>query len=493
MLGTDGELSTEVSGWCRRLGRESSVLTSSSDRQLLGELAFEGPVHIAADASATRSLHTAKLRIGSALVDPDKTIASEHEEEAIVFGMKTGATLYVGLQTYGGSLQGEILIRLLPSEFDLLWEQSASHPSVYVKGELLGVGYSRPMALADDHASARIRVLQLRVADEFAVSSSWLELRRTMDFEDAWDLDHFGDSNYGQVRRIVKEFAGSAASSCLAMPERDSVVMHVKELLREARRTFRNPLSLTGEAFANVWNLSRAEFEKLLTARDSTEVDKLKGQFDQLWQHVSVLQVLTAGEAKASAEAAGHRAAVEELETLAEELLSKPSVNSPTLEWALLDALVYAECIAFAKLVIPGKRMFGVPIQAPIPGLQPFKTLGKSVVSTVMSVIGETIKVFATFAVAYLLAQENVQTAWVITTGATAARWVRLAVLWREMHPRVRLAELLDKMAAVSELFKTTHFNAQAARDQLRRVTYDGAVFSPWVANILDARIRREQ
>lgn len=42
-----------------------------------------------------------------------------------------------------------------------------------------------------------------------------------------------------------------------------------------------------------------------------------------------------------------------------------------------------------------------------------------------------------------------------------------------------------------NDTLRTLHFNPLLLREQLYRVTADGANFSPWVFNLLDARIRR--
>lgn len=167
-------------------------------------------------------------------------------------------------------------------------------------------------------------------------------------------------------------------------------------------------------------------------------------------------------------------------------------MHSGFLEWALIDALIYAECIAFAQMVVSGQMVIGLQVPGELQGISPSKLAGKELAKGAGRAALELAKVVATFIVANGLAAENVQTAWIITTGVTAARWVRLAILQQGAPAPQAPAALLTKMAGAHELLKWRHFNARAFRQELYRLSSEGAVFSPWVFNILDARIRRE-
>ncbi|MDM0071645.1 hypothetical protein [Variovorax sp. J31P207] len=176
----------------------------------------------------------------------------------------------------------------------------------------------------------------------------------------------------------------------------------------------------------------------------------------------------------------------------AHRLLSRPEVSSPTLEWALIDALVHAECLGLAQIVHSNKTMLGMPLATPLEGAQAAPGAMRQWLKGLGELFVEGLKLVATFFLAFALTQGEPQSAWIVTTGITVARWLRKAILWKQLNPPKPGAELLLKMATFYELFKRPDFNAGAARDQLYRLSAEGAMFSPWVASLLDARARRE-
>lgn len=125
-------------------------------------------------------------------------------------------------------------------------------------------------------------------------------------------------------------------------------------------------------------------------------------------------------------------------------------------------------------------------------GLETARFAGKQLRRSLVAAVAEIVKISATVFAAYLLVQENAQTAWIVASVVTAVRWIRSAMVPKAKQHEVVHSELLTKMANVQEMLKTPHFNARALLDQLYKVTSDGAVFSPWVLNLLDAKIHRE-
>jgi hypothetical protein len=220
-------------------------------------------------------------------------------------------------------------------------------------------------------------------------------------------------------------------------------------------------------------------------------------KFRSAGTHFDPEQVIHKGQDKAGAGAEGFRNVESELNSLAAKLLENPGVHSRELEWALLDALVYAECIAFAQIIFSKTKMYGQRVPDMLKGAEPAKSVLPQLVPAIASDLRsygiEALKIAATLAVSYVLAAENLSTAWVITTGVTLFRWLRPVLFWKELNPQVKERELLEKLFAIYRLLGHYDFNARQLREIVVSVSKDGIVFSRYVLNILDARIKREE
>jgi hypothetical protein len=162
----------------------------------------------------------------------------------------------------------------------------------------------------------------------------------------------------------------------------------------------------------------------------------------------------------------------------------------------LIDAMLYSECLGFAQSVLSTKNFRGIPTPDVLKGSETAMKSAmlidlKRIGIGIGSLIFEAGKVGATFVVALVLAQNNYQSAWTITTGVTAVRWIRRLWLSTQPTPATTSRALLRKMVAAHDLLKTSQFNARDLRHHLNLAAAEGAVFSAWVYNLLDAKIRR--
>lgn len=224
----------------------------------------------------------------------------------------------------------------------------------------------------------------------------------------------------------------------------------------------------------------------------SGQRDSAKRRYDAIWRHFDAAKTIAEGEAQYGPGTQGLQPKTVELEHVAQQLLALGPIRSPLLEWALVDALIYCECVAFAQTFLSGNTLLGVAVPGELKGVSlsalGWKSLGKSV----LGLLSESLKLLATFIFSVVVAQENMQSAWVITTGITAARWLRKAILAHAPNPSQKKHELLARMLNCQHLASGPDFNARLLREHLYKVTTDGAVFSPWVFNILDKRIAVE-
>ncbi len=484
----------EVHGWCIHLQHHWPVASEVDDQVIRADAAFSSPLKVKTP-SGERLVHTATLRLRASAAA--NAPAGAHEVEEIVFGKRPGGTLYLELDSATERINCELTVGLAQAEFLKLWSGLSETLALELGGALSDVDYFHPLELTDNHLARPLQQLKLRAASEAPVPPSWFLSRQTSDYQEALSREHLPGSRGTQFARIVQELSESAAQSGLNETSRNYCIESARQILQGLRSAFRQPVSLTDDQYANIWNLGPAEFEKTMEGSGEPRTAQLRQQYGQLWQHFSVSNVVKQGEESTGAGKEGFRPHVEEIENCAAELLANPRLSSATLEWALVNALIYAECIAFAQTRLSGQAVFGMVVPGELKGLATPKAVGRQFITGLAksgaAAIVEVLKIGMTFAVATVLAQDNPATAWVITTGITAARWVRNGLTPQPKAAALVHLELLSKMASVHDLLKTVHFNSRSVRQALYLVAADGAVFSPWVFNLLDARIRRER
>lgn len=389
------------------------------------------------------------------------------------------------------TLLGQISIDLPPDRFDMLSSEIREGSVLALSFTVMGVDYAHPVRLDTGSVHLKLVNIGIQLSDHRGEHADRLgkvvasELQRSLASE-------FMPDRSGILRTIAKEFAVSAAEQSLGHNERTHLAGEARHLLREIRTTFKEPLQLNSDSPDNAWSLSSGAFVEATASLDSETAKTHRWKYNRVWEHHKLNRVLQGGEAQCGPAAHGYRNNVEELEELAQLMAEYSRLSSPSLEWALVNALVYAECMAFARAIFGDAKGFAeIEAAAPVQALNTFSATLKAVRKGAIAWIGETVKIGVTFAVAFILAGQQAQTAWIITTGVTGARWIRRACLWREFQPETVRQRLLNKMASVHNLLGREDFDAGVVRHLLYQVSAEGAVFSPWVFRILDARIRR--
>jgi hypothetical protein len=472
----------ELQAWCTRLSRESSVNSNAQGRTLRGELAFE--LGIAVDdapckssigsvAAPLRYLYTADLCIVP--VEPVSTAECREEAQfvsAVRSARAEGCVVGISQAVSGSALYGEVSLVVSKAVFERLWLETESVRGVELKGVFACSKVLTALPMENGETHTVIAEPSLRLVSPEMVPREWVRERSALDFQDGLVSMHFHHKIRGQVDHVVGELADAAA--CIPRSARPRLLAHMRDLIAQARAAFREPLALPG-LHDNLWLSTPAVFESVVGALEGEAAKRLRFQYDLFWTHFSVATSLSFSSGSKSPEAAGYRIDVPLLEALAEKLLAVPGVYSGTLEWALMDALVYAECISRAQIAYPRRA-----------------SLPHVVARAVLPRFVEASKVAATFAGSYFLSDESVDAALLVTTALTSARWVRAGLSRNEGSARARHQALLDQMIALSDLFRTPKFNARLARELVYQLAHDGADFSPWVCHLLDARVRRE-
>lgn len=384
-----------------------------------------------------------------------------------------------------------ISIEIPPERFRQLSCEVTEKSTLALSFTVIGTDYAHPILLDSGSAQLNLVCVQMKLSDHPGRYAVARQEALTSEFQQSLSSEVMPDSP-GMLRTIAKEFASAAAGQSLERNERDSLAGDARHLLREIRTTFKEPLELNGDGPSNAWSQRSALFLEAIASLDAETAKKHRANYNRVWEHHNLNRVIQGGEAKSGPSAHGYRNDVPALEELAQLMSEYSQLSSPTLEWALVNALVYAECMAFARAILgDAKGLAGLESVVPLPAQNTFGATLKEVRKGAIAWIGEAVKIGVTFAVAFILAGQEAQTAWIITTGVTGARWIRRACLWREFHPKSVRQRLLSKMANLHNLLGREDFDAGVVRHMLYQVTTEGAVFSPWVFRILDARIPR--
>ncbi|MGX5652525.1 hypothetical protein ACWKW4_19890 [Hydrogenophaga borbori] len=368
-----------------------------------------------------------------------------------------------------------------------------------LKAEMSGTS---ALALDARFKTADYRAIRIEAGKEFA-SVELVDVSFTF-FEEATGLEdaarrslsrHLSSSLSSEsLGSTSSQLAFTAAEMCeqaartadLRSVDIETLTYSSVGILRKARSAFLSYTSMD-DGDHHLLSMKPGEFTASIAALEDGKRQKLQTRYTTLWKHFSINDVVTRGQAKAGAQAEGMTYEVDELEALARLIVKLPHLHSKTLAWAVTNALVYAECLAFAQLVAPGQTIAGIPVAGELQGLSPGKAWRKAVWKSTTTAIFEVFKIGATFIIASVLTSNEPLATWVVTTGVTAARWVRNAIGVGK-SPEVVRAELLLKMVHAHETLRRGDFHAGLARSEIMAAAALGAVFSPWVLHLLDER-----
>ena len=458
--------------------RLETLSSKSPDRCVHGWLYLESPIPVS--AGRVREAHVAQLTIREANRN------GSDREEALTSAVPPGAWLLVVEDRDNRLLTTDLHVRLPVEAFNHLW-QSGDAVRIDFTGELVGVSYE-PIALAGERPSfdAQLSHFGLNQTSRSTKSEDWIAKREAANLLDACDSLYL-DGGYGnQVGQIVAELCDSAGTLVRSQDQRQVALAQISRIVSQLRPAFKLRREVTGATEDGIWYFEKGRFLEHAAELGADEAVDIKVRYDYLWQHFDINRVIVDGEARAGAIGQKMDPSVEDLEEVARYYLAMKGLHSRTLTWALVDALIYCECIAFAQTIVSGQSLLGIAVPGELVGLKWMKQAFRSLLATSGSLLVEGAKIGATVAIAALLGRGNEQVVWTIATGVTAARWVVKAVRPVKKRQEVSL-ELLEEMVAIHNLLKIKDFNAVLLKDQLYRVTAKRAGFSPWVYGILDA------
>jgi hypothetical protein len=304
----------------------------------------------------------------------------------------------------------------------------------------------------------------------------------------------------GQVSQIVNELSESAANQGYILDEYDKDLETIIDLVSDLRSALRShePDPSADYDYGNIWYLNATDFQSAIKELPDSKQKELIEKYDQLWKKVDLSHALKWGEDKYGAIAVGFDPKQDEIENVAYKYLKLKTLRSKELEKILINSLIYTETIAFARTILSKKKFWGMSIPSIIESKDVEENSSRfQIFAEAFWEIGkltffEAIKVIATFAIAFVVTNENFIAAWIVTTGYTVFRW------WRQVYiasltPEDAKRVLLGKMIQVHKLSNNYNYDAGHLKDQLLEVSREGAVFSPYVFSLLDFQIDKKQ
>lgn len=456
---------------------------TAAKRVIFGEAVFRSPIQARVDGAPgkARAIHVTRFEAYCVL----KTEADIEAPAAF-----EGRLLAAAHPEVQALVQSEMVVGLPRPLFDELWAACGQDDLEW--SMTLGTaedGQQLAISEAGRYASVPVFVKSLRSVQRMELLDEWVVARREQHVRDALQNLYFPRASNLQVQLICNELARGVA--CANDEEtRVRQLLGVSELIAEARTAFRLPLAGTGEPYNdNAYALDTLAFEKFVEPFDVKRQDELKATYNQLWRHFVLTDVVRRGEDEDGPRKSGFACFQESLDPVAQKYMALGAVRSQTLEVLLLDALVFGEGLGFAQHVLSQQNALGMTIAAPIKVKSAWAQLREDTLRSIWSAASEVVKLALTYAVAHVLTEGNIVATWTVVTGVTAARWVRAALLGKDLNPKSKQAEILTKISWVSETLKRSDFNALGVRQHIHALALEGITFSPWVLNILDRRV----
>lgn len=283
-------------------------------------------------------------------------------------------------------------------------------------------------------------------------------------------------SNSSQVAFIVRELMDGLNRWLESNPadskEKDDYIGAIQLLIRELRGCHITNGEMTGLFYRPL-----DEFKSEISELSDERRKEAKNLYDSIWNHGNITRLISSGDINDHAKITELN--IENMELVAGMYLGNPWMKSKTLEWILIDALLFAETVEFAKVAndVPTQKFFNI--------------LGRSVWETVKFAFSEGIALAITAFVSSIIDSTQGTTFWIAFATITTIRWLR-PMRFEQIKAKAKNRILLFKMIrAYESKMKSYSFNPRLLRELLYDLEKKGAVYSPWVYHLLDRIIAR--
>lgn len=283
----------------------------------------------------------------------------------------------------------------------------------------------------------------------------------------------------GQIRDIIFELFYSANEWHVKNPE--EAIEPDREHFLACIRSIVNELKLahtyTGDKETDyLFGLPLEEYKAKLTNLTETEKSKLNYRYDTFWQSKSIASLINTGNLFDDKECG--LLEIDELETIADSYINSFWMKSKTLEWALINSMVYLETVNFARVVND------------FPTMKFFNAIRYSLWQTTKLAFKEIIALIITAIVANAIDSSQGTTYWIVFATITIIRWLN-PTKSIQLNLKLKLKLLLGEMIGVSDSkIKHPNFNPKLIRELLYDLERKGASYSHWIYHILDRRLK---
>lgn len=285
------------------------------------------------------------------------------------------------------------------------------------------------------------------------------------------DVQRFAAGQYTQVNDLAKELLYSyeeqASRNIGVRKARSAYISQIGYIFSELRGAVAR-----GPSLRPILNSEIEQFREHVSTLDQKAADDLIDAYDNIWKHRKSATVIASG--KIDPEESGELI-VEMVEEAAKYYVGSKLV-SLRLEQLLIDALLFAETIAYARTV---------PYWPSNLRMRLVKGLGQAVGFC----FSEGFALLVTAIIAKAIDEQQGLAYWIVFSAITIVRWLRPNEARQE---KVRTIRLMIEMSSAQGRLGHMHFNPRLLRELLFDLEKKGAVFSPVVYNLLDKRIARD-
>ncbi|MDP3745219.1 MAG: hypothetical protein Q8Q76_12910 [Methylotenera sp.] len=281
----------------------------------------------------------------------------------------------------------------------------------------------------------------------------------------------------GQIHSIIFELFNSANKWATDNPEeskdpdKEHFILWVEKIVNELRLAH----TYAETDIAKLASLPLEEYKAELSNLTDREKVKLNLQYDTFWQANNIVYLINNG--KLFDENACGLLGIDQLETIADMYVDSFWMQSTTLEWALINSMVYSETINFARVVNDTPKMKFLNI------------VGYSLWQTSKFVFKEVIALILTAIASNIVDSSQGTTYWIVFATITIIRWlnpIKVEQIKHKAKPKLLLAEMIGFYDAK---IKHSKFNPRLIRELLHDLEKKGASYSHWVYHILDRRL----
>lgn len=280
-----------------------------------------------------------------------------------------------------------------------------------------------------------------------------------------------------QIREIIYELLYNLNYCSILEIEKsglnkENIVSTIEELVSSIRSShpasdfeLYKLLHLTPEEFSDKQNDLSKEHQE--------EVDYLYHTF---WHHNNISMLFNSGKIKDEKSYKVNN--IPEVENLAEIYLGSKFLKSKTLDYLIIDSLLFAETVAFANT------------QNELPAQKFWSMATRYSWNSIKFLVSEGFALFITALISNVIDSSQGTVYWIAFATITIIRWLNPTKFQRLKFKTKPVLLLLEMMGFYDAKFKHSKFNAKLTQEMLFDLEKKGASYSHWVYHILDRNLK---